>query len=117
VLFGPSAAPTALADFAADLARRRGFAPTAPATVRARQVAACAVWMGGGDAEGSRVARLRLPVLVGAGKADPLLPVGNDIHLARTIRRAVYVDYPGAAHGFFIQQAADFVPRLLRFLR
>ena len=117
LLFGPAAPPSAATDFATDLARRRGLAPTATEAVRARQVAASAAWLGGRDRDGARVARLRLPVLVAGGKDDRILPIGNDLHLARAIRRAVYVDYPGAAHGFFIQEAADFVPRLLRFLR
>ena len=117
LLFGSGASPSALSDYAADIARRHGFSPVAPAAVSTRQIAATGVWLGGRDPDGARIAKLRLPVLVAGGKDDRLLPVGNQIHLARTIPHAVYVDYPGAAHGFFIQEAADFVPRLLRFLR
>jgi pimeloyl-ACP methyl ester carboxylesterase len=116
LLFGSAAAPSAAADYIADIASRKGFAPSAPAAVSTRQIAASGVWLGGRDPDGAGIAGLRLPVLVAGGKDDIVLPVGNQIHLARTIPHVVYVDYPGAAHGFFIQDAADFVPRLLRFL-
>ena len=38
-------------------------------------------------------------------------------HLAQVIPHAKLVTYPDAAHGFFFQEAADFVPRLTAFLR
>jgi pimeloyl-ACP methyl ester carboxylesterase len=117
LLFGSGAAPGAVTGYITDIARRPGFAPQTSDAVRARQLAASAEWVGGRDPDGARIARLTLPVLVGGGKEDKILPVGNQIHLARTIERAVYVDYPGAAHGFYIQESADFLPRMLRFLR
>lgn len=117
LLFGSGAPSSAVGDYAADIAHRRGLHPQAPGLVRARQVAACARWLGGREPEGGRVGALRLPVLVAGGKDDRILPIGNDLHLARVLRRPVYLDYPGAAHGFFIQEAARFVPRLVRFLR
>lgn len=117
LLFGSAASPSAVADYVAEISRRRGLTPVAPAAVSTAQIAACGVWLSGGDPDGAGVARLALPVLVAGGKDDRLLPVGNQIHLARTIPHVVYVDYRGAAHGFFIQEAAAFVPRLLRFLR
>jgi len=117
LLFGSAAPASATADYVTDLAKRKGFMPTTTGEWRAQQAAACAVWLGGRDRDGDGIATLRLPVLVAGGREDPLLPIGNQIHIAQTIPRAVWVAYPGAAHGFFVQEAADFAPRLLRFLR
>jgi pimeloyl-ACP methyl ester carboxylesterase len=116
LLFGSGAPDTAPADYVADIAQRRGFAPTTTAEVRAQQIAASGEWLGGRDPDGARIGRLRLPVLIGGGREDPVLPIGNQIHIARTIKRAQYVEYPTAAHGFFIQEAEDFVPLMLDFL-
>lgn len=117
LLFGSGAPASAITDYAVDIARRKGFAPQASDAVRARQITASSVWLGGREAEGAKVRRLSLPVLVAGGREDRILPIGNQIHLAQVIPHATWVAYPGAAHGFFIQEAADFVPRLLRFLR
>jgi pimeloyl-ACP methyl ester carboxylesterase len=117
LLFGSGASSTAAADYVADISRRQGFVPTTTAEVRSQQVAASGTWLFGSDPDGAKIARLRLPVLVGGGREDPVLPIGNQIHIAQTIKRATYAEYPTAAHGFFIQEAADFVPRMLRFLR
>ena len=106
----------AMNHFVADLAMRKGFSAIAPAKVTARQLGAATVWSQGGDRDGRRVARLRLPVLVGGGAEDHLLPVGNQRHLAGLIPGAHLVVYPDAAHAFFFQDAADFLPRLAEFL-
>ena len=37
--------------------------------------------------------------------------------LARLIRGATLRSYADAAHGFYLQHARDFTPRLVRFLR
>jgi pimeloyl-ACP methyl ester carboxylesterase len=117
LLFGSAAPESAAVDYITDLATRKGFMPTTTVAVRAQQLVACAVWLGGDDPDGAGIARLRLPVLVAGGREDPILPIGNQIHIAQTIERTTWVAYPGAAHGFFVQEAADFTPRLLRFLR
>ena len=96
---------------------RKGFVGTAPPAVTARQLAASAAWTAGKDAGGRRVPRLRIPVLVGGGAQDHLLPVGNQRHLARIIPRAQLVVYPDAAHGFFLQHPGPFGTRLACFLR
>jgi pimeloyl-ACP methyl ester carboxylesterase len=116
LLFPPD--QTAARDhFAADLALRKKLSPTAPPLVTARQLGASASWTTGGDRDGKRVAKLRLTVLVGGGEDDHLLPVANQRHLAKIIHGAKLVTYPDAAHAFFFQDAADFLPRLVAFLR
>ena len=62
------------------------------------------------------MAKLKLPVLVGGGEADHLLPVANQRHLAKVIHGAKLVTYPDAAHAFFFQDAAAFLPKLATFL-
>jgi pimeloyl-ACP methyl ester carboxylesterase len=103
--------------FVRNLARRRGFVPRAPQAVIQRQIAASGTWLLGGDADGRKVARLKLPVLVGGGELDPLLPVANQVRLGRIIPRAQLVTYRDAAHAFFLQERKHFLPRLTRFLR
>lgn len=99
------------------LLRRPNPVPTPPQAVANAQVAASADWLAGVDADGKRVARLRVPTLVGGGALDPLLPVANQRRLARVIPHARRVIYADASHGFFMQRRRDFLPRLRRFLR
>jgi pimeloyl-ACP methyl ester carboxylesterase len=73
--------------------------------------------MTGGDPDGAKVGRLKAHALVGGGELDGLLPVANQRHLAELIPHAKLVTYPDAAHGFFFQEDADFLPRLTAFLR
>lgn len=115
-LFGPGHAD-AQAAYVRHIVARKNFAPVAPPAVTALQTAASGVWIGGGDRSGKRISRLRMPVLVGGGALDHLLPVGNQRHLAAVIPHAQLVVYGDAAHGFFLQHARTFGPRLARFLR
>src|SRR3954471_4266179 len=103
--------------YASDLALRKNLSPIAPPIVTARQLTASTTCIPGRAPDGKRVARLRLPVLVGGGEADHLLPVANQRHLAKIIRGAKLVTYPDAAHAFFFQRADDFLPRLAKFVR
>jgi pimeloyl-ACP methyl ester carboxylesterase len=90
--------------------------PRAPAAVSALQFSACAVWLLGREPSGRRPERLRLPVLVGAGALDEVLPVANQRHLAAVLPKARLALYPDAAHGFFLQHTASFARRVNRFL-
>lgn len=90
---------------------------TAPPEVARRQIGASAAWLAGRDGAGHPLSRLRLPVLIGAGAVDRLLPVANDRHLATALPHARLRIYPGAAHGFLFQEQSSFVPLVLRFLR
>jgi pimeloyl-ACP methyl ester carboxylesterase len=103
--------------YISDILRRFDFNPIAPAKVVTAQLGASATWITGGDPDGARVGRLRARALVGGGESDELLPIGNQRHLAELIPHAKLVAYPDAGHGFYIQEQADFVPRLTAFLR
>jgi len=103
--------------YISDVLTRFDFNGIAPPAVVTAQLGASATWMTGGDPDGARVGRIRARTLVGGGELDTLLPVANQRHLAQLIPHAKLVTYPDAAHGFFFQHDADFVPRLVAFLR
>jgi pimeloyl-ACP methyl ester carboxylesterase len=103
--------------YISDILRRFDFNAIAPPAVVTAQLRASANWITGGDPDGAKVARIRARTLVGGGELDTLLPVANQRHLAQLIPHAKLVTYPDAAHGFFFQHDADFVPRLVAFLR
>jgi pimeloyl-ACP methyl ester carboxylesterase len=91
--------------------------PAAPANVTQAQFGATARWLAGADPSGRPLRRLRLPVLVGGGGLDRLLPVANQRYLARALPNARLRVYPDAAHGFFVQHRREFVRVVDRFLR
>lgn len=103
--------------YISDILRRFDFNGIAPPAVVNAQLGASATWITGGDPDGAKVVRIRARTLVGGGDLDELLPVANQRHLAQLIPHARLITYPDAAHGFFIQHDADFVPRLVAFLR
>jgi pimeloyl-ACP methyl ester carboxylesterase len=103
--------------YISDILTRFDFNGIAPPAVVTAQLGASAKWITGGDPDGARVAHIRARTLVGGGELDTLLPVANQRHLAQLIPHARLVTYPDAAHGFFFQHDADFVPRLVAFLR
>jgi pimeloyl-ACP methyl ester carboxylesterase len=103
--------------YVSDILRRLDFNGIAPPAVVTAQLGASAKWITGGDPDGARVARVKARTLVGGGELDELLPVANQRHLAALIPHAKLITYPDAAHGFFFQHDADFVPRLVGFLR
>jgi pimeloyl-ACP methyl ester carboxylesterase len=103
--------------YISDVLRRFDFMGIAPRAVIDAQLVASAQWIAGQDPDGARVAQLRAHALVGGGELDHLLPVANPRHLAQLIPHAQLVTYPDAAHGFFLQHDADFIPRLAAFLR
>ena len=90
---------------------------TAPQSVVTLQLAAIARWLRGADPAGHPLSRLTLPVLIGAGGRDQLLPVANARHLARALPYARLRVYPGAAHGFLFQNQAAFLTQIRAFLR
>ncbi len=90
--------------------------PAAPAAVIQAQLVASSKWLGGTDPAGLRSARIRMPVLIGEGTQDQLLPVANDRYLAKKLPNAKLHEYADAAHGFFMQHPADVVARVQRFL-
>jgi pimeloyl-ACP methyl ester carboxylesterase len=103
--------------YISDILQRFDFNGIAPPAIVTAQLGASATWITGRDPDGAKVGRLKARVLVGGGELDRLLPVGNQRHLAELIPHARLVTYPDAAHGFFFQEDADFLPRLTAFLR
>lgn len=71
----------------------------------------------GGDPSGRPLKRLRLPVLVGGGALDVLLPVADQRRLAAALPHARLRIYPQAAHGFLFQERTAFLAQIERFLR
>ena len=90
--------------------------PAAPPAVTRSQLNASSEWMLGRDPSGRPLSRLRLPVLVGGGALDRLLPAPNQRHLARRLPNATLRMYPNAAHGFLFQYRKRFVRAVHRFL-
>jgi pimeloyl-ACP methyl ester carboxylesterase len=99
-----------------DILMRHPFEGVAPAAQTLKQTAASGAWLLSQDPDGRRVARLRLPTLIGGGELDPLLPVANQRHLHDMIEGSQLVTYPDASHGFLFQDQAEFLPKLLAFL-
>ena len=115
VLF-PAGKVAALKAFVQGITAYPHAVPMAPAPIMAQQLAASSKWITGQEPTGRPLSRLRLPVLVGAGGADQLLPAANDRHIAASIRGAKLVVYDDAAHGFLFQHQASFLSRIQRFL-
>jgi pimeloyl-ACP methyl ester carboxylesterase len=127
-LANPEAAQRALFSylFPTDTAARNAFArgvasyrrsePMAPAETTQAQFGATSTWLLGSDPTGRPLSRLRLPVLVGGGELDRLLPVANQRYLGEKLPRARLKVYPDAGHGFLFQHQRDWVRRIDRFL-
>jgi pimeloyl-ACP methyl ester carboxylesterase len=87
----------------------------APPNVIHQQLLALARWSSGKDPSGLRLSSIKAPTLVADGKGDVLIPVANDVELAKRIPRARLVLYPDASHAFLFQYEKSFVPLLDRF--
>ncbi len=100
--------------FIADIHRYPGFY-MAPASVAQLQATASRDWIDGSDSVGHLVRHIHLPVLIGDGAEDHLAPTVNSRALAKYIPHAQLHVYPDAAHGFWFQDAHDWVRRIDRF--
>lgn len=80
------------------------------------QLAASTLWLSGRDQAGRRVSRLRIPVLIGDGAEDVILPTPNTRHLAHLIKGSHLHLYPDAGHGFLFQDERAWVKVINRFL-
>ena len=116
LLFPPGHEPAGQA-YARAIASYPSPSPGAPASITQAQFGATAGWLAGNDPSGRPLRRLRLPVLVGGGALDRLLPVPNQRYLARALPNARLRVYRDAAHGFFVQHRREFVQMVDRFLR
>ena len=108
--------PAAGEAFARGIVSYPKASPAAPPEVVSAQFGASATWLMGDDPTGRPLSRLRLPVLVGGGELDPILPVANQRHLGRRLPRARMKIYPDAGHGFLFQHQRDWLRRINRFL-
>lgn len=108
--------PAAGEAFARGIASYPNANPAAPPEVTRAQFGATATWLVGQDPTGRPLSRLRMPVLVGGGELDRILPVANQRHLERRLPRARLKIYPDAGHGFLFQHQGDWVRRMNRFL-
>jgi pimeloyl-ACP methyl ester carboxylesterase len=115
LLFPPDQ-PAARDTYVADIIKRQPFEGVAPPAQAVKQTAASGAWLTSQDPDGRRVAKLKLPTLIGGGELDPLLPVVNQRHLHELIKRSKLVTYPDASHGFLFQHQQDWLPRMLTFL-
>jgi pimeloyl-ACP methyl ester carboxylesterase len=116
LLFSPGA-DAARESYVRNLLLRRNPQPVGSRATLQAQIVASGHWLAGDDTDGRRVSRLRMPVLIGGGVHDELLPAANQRHLARRIPRARLVMYEDASHMFFVEKRRDFLRRLDRFLR
>ena len=57
-----------------------------------------------------------MPVLVGDGTKDAILPTPDSVRVAKAIPHATLKLYPDAGHGFLFQYEADWSNRVLHFL-
>lgn len=64
----------------------------------------------------SRLPRLRVPVQVHHGTADPLIPFAAGRELVRRIPRAELVVHEGAGHAMLLERADEGAERILAFL-
>jgi pimeloyl-ACP methyl ester carboxylesterase len=88
----------------------------APAAVTQAQLGATAGWIAGQSPSGLHPERLKLPVLIGAGAQDFLLPPANDRHLAQVLPDAKLRVYADAGHGFLFQDSASWLRAVDAFL-
>jgi pimeloyl-ACP methyl ester carboxylesterase len=115
-LIFPSDQTAARDTYVNDILMRKPFEGVASAAQSLKQTSASGAWLTSQDPDGKRVAKLRLPTLIGGGDLDPLLPVANQRHLHNMIKGSQLVTYPDASHGFLFQHQADWVPRMLAFV-
>jgi pimeloyl-ACP methyl ester carboxylesterase len=108
--------PGAAEAFARGIASYPNAGPAAPPEVTRAQFGATATWLIGQDPTGRPLSRLRMPVLVGGGGLDRVLPVANQRRLGRRLPRARLKIYRDAGHGFLFQHQRDWLRRINRFL-
>jgi pimeloyl-ACP methyl ester carboxylesterase len=101
--------------FIADLRRYRGFY-SASRHVDQLQTLASDHWAQGLEPAGHQLGAVRAPALIADGAEDPN-PLANSRRLQAEIPNAQLHIYPDAAHGFWFQDATDWVQRIDRFLR
>jgi pimeloyl-ACP methyl ester carboxylesterase len=95
---------------------RLGERPPVAAESGRRQREAITSWWKGDGAARPHLGKLGMPVLVGNGIADVMVPAEHSFAIAQKAPRAKLVLYPDAGHAFLFQYAEDFCAEVLRFL-
>lgn len=90
--------------------QERGPAVTPQAFMN--QIKAFSGWPGLRD----RLGELKIPVLVGNGQHDVMIPAYRSYVLAQEVANGKLVLYPDAGHAFLFQYAEDFAAEVDRFL-
>jgi pimeloyl-ACP methyl ester carboxylesterase len=73
------------------------------------------VMVEGGWSGTAHLGKLSMPVLVGNGIADVMVPAEHSFAIAQKAPRAKLLLYPDAGHAFLFQYAEDFCAEVLRF--
>ena len=94
---------------------RLGERPPVAAESGRRQREAIVSWWKGDGAARPHLGKLSMPVLVGNGIADVMVPAEHSFAIAKKAPGAKLVLYPDAGHAFLFQYAADFCAEVLRF--
>jgi pimeloyl-ACP methyl ester carboxylesterase len=113
--FFPADQDAARRAFIREIHRYHGFY-LAPARVSRLQSEASRRWGQGAEPSGHLLATVQLPTLIADGSEDPYDPVANSRALKADIRNSRLHIYADAAHGFWFQDATDWVRRIDRFL-
>ena len=79
------------------------------------QLDASTAWLLGQEPSGHPLSKLKLPVLVGGGELDQVLPIANDWHIAGALPHATLKTYPDAGHAFMFQHP-EFAAEIQAFL-
>jgi len=94
---------------------RLGERPPVAAESGRRQREAIASWWKGDGAARPHLGKLSMPVLVGNGIADVMVPAEHSFAIAKKAPSAKLLLYPDAGHAFLFQYAEDFCAEVLRF--
>ena len=73
-------------------------------------------WLRGLVKEGHLAAKITMPVLVGDGSQDAILPMPDSANVAKAVPHAALKLYRDAGHGFLFQHVADWSRLVLHFL-
>jgi pimeloyl-ACP methyl ester carboxylesterase len=95
---------------------RFGERPPVAEEAGRRQREAIVSWWKGDGAARTHLADVGIPVLVGNGIADVMVPAEHSFAIARNAPRAKLILYPDAGHAFLFQYADDFSAEVLKFL-
>jgi len=95
---------------------RLGERPPVAAESGRRQREAIESWWKGNGAARPHLAKLSMPVLVGNGIADVMVPAEHSFAIAQKAPKAKLLLYPDAGHAFLFQYTEDFCAEVLRFL-